>query len=299
MMVVLLIAMGALFALLFIVNSLLRAAQGREKVSFFETLLAFLALTLPLLALVNNNASEQPLRLVNTAAIGIAVVVIVAGVMTLLVEQRKPERKLSQRRSVLEIGVGVLLVAATFAVPVVSQLIPSTPVLPGTGVVSSAALPDGELVNTGAAIGGGTAPEGEAALAPIGTPDAPVLQMSATPTRLPSATPTPTNTPYLLLSPGTTTGTPETAAATTDDAAPLPASDCWALVNYNLNLRSGPGMGYNRLLTIPYATTVSVSGRNEDSTWWFVTYDTQTGWVDGQYIMLTGECADLPVQEPS
>jgi hypothetical protein len=56
MMVVLLIAAGALFALFFIANSLLRAA--REQISFFETLLAFLVLTLPLLALVNNNASE-------------------------------------------------------------------------------------------------------------------------------------------------------------------------------------------------------------------------------------------------
>jgi hypothetical protein len=110
------------------------------------------------------------LSLVNTAAIGMAVVVVVAGVMTLLVEQRKPERKLSQRRRVLEIGVGVLLIAATFAVPVVSRLIPSTPVAPGAGMVSSAALPDRELINTGGAIGGGAEPEGEDALAPTRTP---------------------------------------------------------------------------------------------------------------------------------
>ncbi len=111
MMVVLLIAMGAVFALLFVVNNLIRAAQGREKVSFFETLLAFLALILPLLALVNNNTSEQPLALVNTAAIGIALVVILAGVATLLVERRKPELKLNQRRGLLGIGVGGLLIA--------------------------------------------------------------------------------------------------------------------------------------------------------------------------------------------
>lgn len=316
-MVILLIAAGALFALLFIVNSILRAAQGHEKVSFFETLLAFLALTLPLLALVNNNGSEQPLRLVNTAAIGIAAVVIVAGIVTLLVEQRKPGHSLNQRRSVLAIGVGALLIGATFIVPMAAQVItmPSSGAFPGaassgsivnisdtqSGSAGEALTPPpGEVSNGPAAIGGGTAPEGEVALAPTHTPT-PVLQLSATPTRLPSGTPTPTNTPYLLLSPtpGITTGTPDTATGTAEEAALLPASDCWALVNYNLNLRTGPGMDYSRILTIPYATTVNVSGRSEDSTWWSVTYETETGWVDGEFIMLTGDCSDLPVQEPS
>jgi hypothetical protein len=314
----LLIAMGALFALLFIVNSILRAAQGREKVSFSETLLAFLALILPLLALVNNNASEQPLLLVNTAAIGIAVAVIVAGIVTLLVEQRKPGRKLNQRRSLLGLGVGALLIVATFIVPMASQLIttPSVGAFPGAApsgsIVNIAdtqpgsageALtpPQGEMSNRPAAIGGGTAPENQVALAPTNTLNAAVVQLSATPTRLPSATPTPTNTPYLLLSPtpGTTTYTPDTATGTTEDTALLLASDCWGLVNYNLNLRSGPGMDYSRILTIPYSTTVNVSGRNEDSTWWSVTYETETGWVDGEYLALTGDCADLPVQAPS
>src|SRR5688572_9824910 len=102
-MVMLLIAMGALFALLFIVNSFLRAAQAREKVSFFETLLAFLTLMLPLLGVVNNFVSQQRLTLVNTAAIGLGLLVIVAGIITLFIERSKPGRPLNQQRGLLEL----------------------------------------------------------------------------------------------------------------------------------------------------------------------------------------------------
>ena len=121
-MVILLVAAGAVFGLLFVLNSILRAAQGREKVSFFETLLAFLALVFPVLALVNNSASAQPLRMVNMTAIGIGVVLVVISLITFLVERRNAGRPLAQRRGILGIGLGLLLVVATFVVPVATKL---------------------------------------------------------------------------------------------------------------------------------------------------------------------------------
>jgi len=297
MMFILLVVMGGLFALLFILNSLLRAAQAREKVSFFETLLAFLALILPLLALVNNDASEHPMALVNTATIGIGVVVIVASIITLLIELRQRERPLNQRRGILGIGVGVLLAVSTFVAPTASRLV-VPPSAAGVGPLGSGVAPSA-LVNAsdtrvpadrGTPLNMATAGSRVAA-APTATPNATVVMLSATPTRLPSATPTATDTPFVVASvtPDNVTGTPEANTAR--------ATGCWALVNWNLNLRTGPGRGYRRLLTIPYNTSINVSGRNEDATWWFVTYQTDTGWVDGQYVMLSGSCDDLPVRE--
>jgi hypothetical protein len=275
-MVMLMIATGAVFALLFIVNNLLRA--GREKVGFLDTLLGFLALILPLLALVNNNASERPLALVNTAAIGIAVVVILASVVTLLVERRKPELKLNQRRGLLGIGVGVLLIAATFVAPLAPTLLAPPP------IALSASVPNTNVSAT-------AEPEStEVAFAP--TSNAAILQLSATPTRLPSATPTPTNTPYVLVSP--TPGAPEADSGEAD--APQTVI-CSALVNWNLNLRSGPGLDTSRLLTIPFNTSLSLTARDEAATWWYTTYQNESGWVSGEYITLTGECTDLPVRE--
>jgi hypothetical protein len=281
-MVILLIAMGALFALLFIVNSFLRAARGREKVGFFETLLAFLTLMLPLLGVVNNFASQQSLTLVNTAAFGLGIPVIVAGIITLLIERRKPGRPLSQRRGLLELGVGLLLVASTFVVPVASRSFAPSAV---AARASTNAIATSDIVNVVQ-----MTPVSQIALVPTRTPDAAVLQLSATPTRLPSLTPTPTNTSFVVASPtlGVENGTASVESTET--------SLCSAVVSKNLNLRSGPETNYQVLLTIPFSTTINVSARNEASNWWFVRYQTQTGWVSGDYLTLGTGCADLPVR---
>ncbi len=143
---ILLLLAGVLFALLFVLIIVIRAVQGREKVGFFETLLAFLAVTLPLLALVNNNASEQPLALLNRAPLGIAVAVIVISFIVLLIELRKPGRKFNQRRGVFGIGIGALLVAATFVVPLASRLTAFPPMM-GTQAFGSASTNSDGLVN--------------------------------------------------------------------------------------------------------------------------------------------------------
>lgn len=382
-----LIAAGMLFALLFILITVIRAAQGREKVGFFETLLAFLVLMLPMLALMNNSET----LLVNAASIGIAAVVIIISFMTLLIEQRHSGRKFNQRRGVLGIGTGVLLVVSIFIIPLVSRMMVFSPVtsaqtfgsassgglvnIVDTARVSSsqpvsamqilveetgldsaqimARLNGGETIasivsdtggdleqviavfsanaqaQTKAQIAAGNIPEAQAnrmldnleniivqgvhgelpqmvydqlftrllvpeasvQSTPTHTPSTPVLQLSATPTRLPSSTPTPTNTPYVLVSP--TSGTLVTSESQIATVSP---ATCLAVVQNNLNLRSGPGLDYQLLLTLPSSTTLDVSARNEASNWWFVQYQAQTGWVLGDYLMFVTGCADLPVR---
>ena len=291
-MSILLNVAGVVFSLLFIVITIIRAAQGREKVSFFETLLAFLALMLPLLALVNNNASEQPLPLVSATPIGIAVMVIVIGFITLLIEQRKPGRKLNQRRGILGIGIGVLLVIATLVVPLVSRLTSFSPMMGAQtfGIASAASDDLANAVDTAQGRSQVQPSETPLPLMATNTSGAIAMQLSATPTRLPSATPTPTNTPYVLVSPtpGTVTNGSQLNATRT--------ATCLAVVNNNLNLRSGAGTDYQLLLTIPSGTTLDVSGWNEASNWWFVHYQAQTGWVSGDYLTLGASCADLSVR---
>jgi hypothetical protein len=281
-MVILLMAMGALFALLFIVNSFLRVARGREKVGFFETLLAFLALTLPLLGVVNNFASQQRLTLVNTAAIGLGILVVVAGIITLLIERRKPGRPFNQRRGLLEFGVGLLLVASTFVVPVASRSLAPSAV---GARASTNPTATSDIVNVVQ-----MTPANQVVILPTHTPDAAVLRLSVTPTRLPSLTPTPTNTPFVLASP--TNGAVNSATLVES----VETSLCSAVVSKNLNLRSGPGTNNEVLLTIPFSTTINVSARGEASSWWFVRYQTQMGWVSGDYLTLGTGCEDLPVR---
>jgi uncharacterized protein YgiM (DUF1202 family) len=170
----------------------------------------------------------------------------------------------------------VLLIAATFVAPLAPTLLAPPPV--------SASVPNGASEPEAAST--------QVALAPTNTPNTVILQLSATPTRPPSATPTPTNTPYVLVS--STPGATEADSGEADSATTIV---CSALVNWNLNLRSGPGLDYSRLLTIPYNTSLSLTARDETATWWYTTYQNESGWVSGEYVTLTGECTDLPVRD--
>jgi uncharacterized protein YraI len=115
-----------------------------------------------------------------------------------------------------------------------------------------------------------------------------VMQLSATPTRLPSVTPTPTHTPFVIVSP-----TPG-ATLDTQEAVTVQPANCSAVVTNNLNLRGGPGLDYQLLLTIPHNTVLTVGDSNEDSTWWQVSYNGNTGWVKGEYLNFYGDCPDAP-----
>jgi uncharacterized protein YraI len=54
----------------------------------------------------------------------------------------------------------------------------------------------------------------------------------------------------------------------------------------SLNVRRGPGLGNVRVGALQPGQTVQVIGRNADSTWWEVTYDGITGWVDAAFSEL-------------
>ncbi len=296
-MVLLLVVMGAIFSLIFVVNSILRVLQAREKVSFFETLLAFLALVFPVLALVNNSASAQSLPLVNSAAMGLGVLVAVVSIITFLLERRKADRPLAQRRGVLGIGLGVLMVAATFVVPVASRL-PQARLAANTAAnapIDGSNRNVADVVGTNIIVDSPTATLAKpVVVVPTNTPAVALLQMSATPTRFPSPMPTATNTPFIIA-----TTTQDTAVDTTQSAgqsAAVQITGCTAVVRKNVNLRSGPGTDYDRLLTIPFSTTLNVSAKNKAADWWFVSYQNETGWVSGEYVNVDAGCAALPIK---
>ncbi len=298
-MVILMVVVGAVFSLLFVLNSIRRAIQGSEKVSFFETLLAFLALVFPVLALVNNSASTQPLPLVNMASIVLGIVVVVISIITFLIENRKPGRLLSQRRGVLGIGLGILIVAATFVVPVAAKM-----QVPNRSAANVAASTTGgtnvNVAEVGAANVAVNSPTPTLtkpiALVPTNTPDVALLQMSATPTRFPSPMPTATNTPFVI---ATTTAGTVAVAGTNQPTGQVPAAQtagCMVVTRQNVNLRSGAGTTFDLLLTIPFSTTLDVSAKNKAGDWWFVSYQNKTGWVSGEYVNADANCSKLPVK---
>lgn len=67
----------------------------------------------------------------------------------------------------------------------------------------------------------------------------------------------------------------------------------------NLNMRTGPGVEFQWLDTVPAGTTLSVIGRNEISSWVLVEFEGARGWMAAWYTDVGGSLLDVPVTDES
>lgn len=262
----LLVITGGVFAVLFILVGLVKAFAAQSRITFWDTLLAFLAALVTLIGLVESAMTAQPEPLPQQIALGIAAGLGGLGLLVMLLELRR-EQRLKGSRGVFAVGIGLLLAAsAAVIVPRMSERI----LLP---VLATAT------------------PIRVAALQPTATPPGP----SATPTHTPSPTVTPT--PTLTRTPRpTATATPTRfvfLTRTPEPTATLP-NPCLARTLYNVNLRAEPSLDAAVVATISFDITVTLFGRTEDSQWWFGEYDDQAGWLKGEFLDLSASCAALP-----
>lgn len=262
-----LIAAAALFALLYSLNGLIQTARGREKLGWWATLLAFLVTVLAVAALARDALLETPDPLVRTSALIVAGVLLLVSLIVLVLELRRPERRLLQSRGILGMGAAVLiLVWAALMNPVLNLV-----------QMQIATL---------------TPPPTEVAVAESATPTlSPTATLTATPTA--TATPTLTRTPRPTFTP---TETIQLFATTTPTASPTLPTPCLVAVDFNLNFRIVPESDADVLAVIPFDTNVPAFGRSADSGWWYVEYEGEFGWVDAQFVRAAAGCDRLPVR---
>jgi len=68
-----------------------------------------------------------------------------------------------------------------------------------------------------------------------------------------------------------------------------------AVVNtYELNVRGGPGVGYDIVTTVPGGTVLPVTGLSADREWYEVEVAMNAGWVRGHYVLDRGDWSDVP-----
>lgn len=274
-MALLLMAAGGIFALFYIINAIIQIVRQKTRIGFVQTWLAFLVVLLPVLGLVNNTLSEDPIPLGRTLALGTAAGLIVLSLILMLVELRRPER-LKQSRGVLGIGAGVLVAISTFSVPAIADY--------AFAAVQPTLTP--LMVAAGSAAENTSEPgEESATFTPSRTPT-PTATATSTPTRRPTAVATATATRYQFVT-----------------RTPLPTltlpSPCLALANFNLNLRAQPEADADVLATIPFNNTIALFGRSSDSVWWFGEYEGTSGWVKGEFLALSTSCDTLPERAAS
>lgn len=70
---------------------------------------------------------------------------------------------------------------------------------------------------------------------------------------------------------------------------------CRVLTDTSVNLRTGPGTVYDRIITLAGGTTAPITGRVGDNSWWQVRFGTVTGWVSDDFVTLYGNCASVTI----
>lgn len=82
-------------------------------------------------------------------------------------------------------------------------------------------------------------------------------------------------------------------------ALPAFAQDAVASVNTGtLNVRSGPGLNFGAIATLPYGFGVRLVARNEEGNWVYIALaNGVTGWVNVNYLYTTFRISDLPVSD--
>lgn len=117
----------------------------------------------------------------------------------------------------------------------------------------------------------------------------------ATPTATAQATPTPTATSTPL--PATVTAVPATRTPVPVPTVPTATGNVAAVTSANLNMRSGPGVGYAILRVLSRGNQLFVLGQDASTTWLYVqTMDGQIGWVSRAFTNFRGWA---PIVTPS
>ena len=107
----------------------------------------------------------------------------------------------------------------------------------------------------------------------------------------PTATPTPTGeagTPTVTLTPpGSVTATTTFTPTSTTGAPPPAACTPTVVANTNANVRSGPGTVYGITGTLMSGANATVTGKNADGSWWFISAPGANGWISGSVVTAT------------
>ncbi len=141
---------------------------------------------------------------------------------------------------------------------------------------------------------------GRMVVAPTPTPTAtplPTLRPTVTTTPTPTITPTATFTPTPL-----PTATPIPSPTATLTATPSPEPVARAVVrNPTVNVRSGPAITFPRVGEVYQGETYGIVGTDPAGDWWKICCldGTESGWVRGDLLDISGPLDDVPVINPA
>lgn len=249
---------AGLFALCFILYTTYRVLNRRTGTTWIHMLLAFGAIA------SFANAPTMLMLIIGGA-------VALTGFILLPIEQRRAQPDFNQSQGIFTIGFSVLLLISALAGPTIASTLTqltqeAVATAQESNEANTVAMQPTEMPVQNAVVLVTNTP------VPTLTPEAVAVSLSnPLPTRYVFTTPVPT-------------------------ATVVNTARCEGITENNLNLRAEPAADAELLLTIPHSMDVPVYGRNEESSWLYTDYDGVSGWVSADYVILSADCGDLPIQ---
>jgi hypothetical protein len=135
-----LLAVGALFAAVTLLNNLVKATARSARVSFWDIALPFLTVLVPVAALVVDAGAEMRDGLVSPLALGLGLAVTAVSLLIVLIELFRPER-LKDSRGLFGVFTGLLLAFSAVFIPFAAVFIALQFAVPAPPAVAAAATP--------------------------------------------------------------------------------------------------------------------------------------------------------------
>ena len=259
-----LVLIGALLGFVYIARTILSARRDSRSPSGLDQFVVLAMVLVLTLAVVFDN---QTVNLRDAVELAVAALGLVFGLFSLmtLVLGRQSENS-DDARGFLGIGIGLIIIAIAFGVPLLNDAAPSPTevafVLP-TAINDVPSSSTGGLSNQRL-----VSNSGRVVVAPTQTP----VSLNST---IPSPVPpdiyffTPTPTPQGL--------------------------SCEGKVTIDLNVRKYPSVANNNIVTVaPTNKDVLIIGRNEATSWWYISFDIYEGWVDADFVDAEEACNTIP-----
>lgn len=100
------------------------------------------------------------------------------------------------------------------------------------------------------------------------------------------------------IAPATAETAEQSAAETIEAAQVTPPDGPYIEASQATNVRRGPDTTFETVDLLPAGSTITVTGRLTDSSWWQIDTDEGAGWVSGSVVTFVGDEAAVPIAEP-
>lgn len=271
-----LLGFGAIFLILYIIIMLRRTRDQASTVKFSHLFLIIIGALLVLLSLTVSAFASNGLGQLELIVIALGLAMGILGLWKMFSSQQ-----FLASHGFLGLGTAIILIIATFAIPIYSQNRPEP------AFASPIGLPGG-------------APN---ANAPEGFPDPAVFADLANNVS-DDANSYPVQANIMLLQPtpvGTAQSIPALESPVIFFISPTPtpeiAQSCTAIVETNLNLRDLPSVAAGDVITvINEGSQIQLTATDSDDNWWYMQQDDIEGWLFGDLLTLDDTCQQLPVR---